>query len=180
MGALYGVDVAFRSATENETLDQKGPPTMIRFARIRTILAGLLVGAAVTLPGLQIAQSIAPQAAHAAGSGVDLTTFVGYWHNVDSGTTNITNMHVYFSTSYNADRVDVWGKCHPTDCYWGTATIVPDGTPTVLATYHFSFATKSLYMWRDGSLLRVYSFTHFTDHSGRKDYSVNNIFAPTT
>ncbi len=153
---------------------------MIRFTRIRAALAGLLLGAAVVLPGLQIAQTIAPQAAHAAGNGVDLTTFVGYWRNADAHTSDITAMHVYFSMSYNADRVDVWGKCHPTDCYWGTATIVPDGSPTVLATYHQSFATKSVYMWRDGSLLRVYAYVHFTDNSGRKDYSTKDIFIPTT
>ena len=111
---------------------------------------------------------------HAAGT--NLAAYVGYWRNADPATRSITNLHVYYASPYHADRVDAWGKCHPTDCYWGTATIIPDGTPTARATYRFSFATKSVYMWRDGSLLRTYTYTHFTDHSGRADYSTNDIF----
>lgn len=33
-------------------------------------------------------------------------------------------------------------------------------------------------LWRDGSLLRAYTYTHFTDKSGRADYGTHDIFQP--
>lgn len=150
---------------------------MIRIAPIRSTLAALVLGTALALPGLQLAQQVAPQAAHAAASSrADLLTFVGSWRNVNTSTAGITRIQIFFYGPTGIDLVDVYGKCHPTDCYWGRAAIISDGSPTVSATYHFSFATKYVYMWRDGSLLRVYSYTHFTDGSGRKDYSAHDIF----
>ena len=140
---------------------------MIRIAPIRSTLAALVLGTALAAPGLQLAQ-----AAHAAP---DYASFLGAWSNVNTATAGITRLTVV-AYSPSIDQVNVYGKCHPTDCAWGRATLISDGILTLSATYHFSFATKYIYMWRDGSLLRVYSYTHFIDGSGRKDYSGHDIF----
>jgi hypothetical protein len=139
---------------------------MIRPSRIRTLLISLVLGIAFVLPGLHLTP------AHAA---TNYASFLGAWHNVNSSTTGITRMNI-IAYSPTIDQVDMYGKCHPTDCAWGRATFISDGSPTLRATYYFSFAIKTLYVWRDGSFLRVYSYTHFTDNSGRKDYSSNDIF----
>jgi hypothetical protein len=155
-----------------DTSEEKGRPTMIRIARTRSALAALLLGGALAASGLQLAQDVAPQAAHAA---TKYSSFLGAWRNVDSNTTDITRMNI-IAYSPTIDQVDVYGRCHPTDCAWGRATLISDGSPTMSATYHFSFATKTVYVWRDGSFLRAYTYTHFIDNSGRKDYSTRDIF----
>jgi hypothetical protein len=139
---------------------------MIRPSRIRTLLISLVLGLAFILPGLNLTP------AHAA---TDYASFVGAWHNVNSGTEGITRLNI-IAYRPTIDQVYVYGKCYPTDCAWGRATFISDGSPTLSATYYFSFATKSIWVWRDGSFLRVYSYTHFIDNSGRKDYTSEDIF----
>lgn len=55
--------------------------------------------------------------------------YLGTWQNVDAGTGGVTAVEV--TQSGAAYSVHLWGKCHPTDCDWGT----------VPATAHFGAVT---------------------------------------
>jgi hypothetical protein len=113
----------------------------------------------------------------------------GTWVNVDSATRSVTRAEVRFAcndtnTSHEVNRLHLWGKCHPTDCDWGTipfTTVNYDGKVWVRADYHPGFATKSVwattYEFSGKTSLRVYVWTHFTDGSGRADYASDEWFA---
>lgn len=95
---------------------------MIRIARSRTALAALLLGAAIALP---LTQGAAPQAAHAAsGPTPAQASVLGYWHNADPNTRDITVIRVYYDAFWHRDRIDTWAKCFPEDCYWGTQDVL--------------------------------------------------------
>ena len=47
-----------------------------------------------------------------------LSQFAGDWTNVDSNTGGITTLSI--GISGGSANVHAWGKCHPTDCDWGT------------------------------------------------------------
>jgi len=75
--------------------------------------------------------------------------------------------------------IQVFGACSPKDCDWGTRQLKAysyfGGSATLMkATYKPSFATKTLdielHNDNQGKRLIIYSYTHFTDASGRKDY----------
>jgi hypothetical protein len=145
---------------------------MIRVSAIRNTLAALLLGASIGAPALPLLQG-SMQAAHAAANTVNLASFVGTWSNVNPNTPSIVALRVNryvspsdFNVSYN---LGTWGACHPTACAWGTANLVA-GTSYATALYRFSFAIKTVRVWRDGTFLRTLTHTHFTDNSGRHDY----------
>ena len=73
----------------------------------------------------------------------------------------------------------MWGACSPTPCDWGTAPLprVWDLPGGYSAIYKFSFATKTVTVLLPAwSTLATTTFTHFTDHSGRTDYTANDSF----
>jgi hypothetical protein len=53
--------------------------------RIRTALTALVLGTALALPGLQLAQSVAPQAAHASSARLVGPVLAGSWLNLTPG-----------------------------------------------------------------------------------------------
>ena len=57
----------------------------------------------------------------------------GMWKNVDPQTRGLTTLDI----KVDGDKVTVhaWGKCHPTDCDWGTvdATAYAQGRSTMRA-----------------------------------------------
>lgn len=58
---------------------------MNRPSRSRTLLAALLLGSAVSLPGLQLAQAVAPQVTHAAPASQAGPILAGIWANDAKG-----------------------------------------------------------------------------------------------
>jgi cathepsin K len=48
----------------------------------------------------------------------------GTWNNVDPNTGSLTRVIV----TTNSTQVHCYGKCTPTDCDWGTAPLIPNGT----------------------------------------------------
>jgi hypothetical protein len=73
--------------------------------------------------------------------------------------------------------IQVFGACHPTSCDWGWADANFNTSTRVLtAGYDHGFATRRLsariitFGPRAGQL-RLFWSTHFTDGSGRADYS---------
>lgn len=115
----------------------------------------------------------------------------GTWKNINAATNSITRVNVGFGCgdvvlcdtnghctggqSYFTLRP--FGKCHPTDCDWGTrtATAMADGWQK--ATWNYSWATKSVwvktYTYYGRQYLRVWSYTDFTPADGRTDYSTD-------
>jgi hypothetical protein len=73
----------------------------------------------------------------------------------------------------------MWGKCHPTDCDWGIETTdisdASDGTLNLVWDPGFAIRTQDLILLLDGRL-KVITFTHFTDNSGRLDYESTGYF----
>lgn len=118
----------------------------------------------------------------------------GSWRNINPNTRSITRVTVtqgcgdqvlcdtdgHCSTSGGGYGVRVWGKCHPTDCDWGSRSAVSRGNGWILATYRRSYATS--YVWlkvykRGGTnQLRVNVRTDFTAADGRTDYTTDEWF----
>jgi hypothetical protein len=72
------------------------------FARARSTLYTLMLGAAIALPGLQAAHLAGPPVARA--SSVRLPALEGYWRNLDLQTRNITRLHIYYSARDGGER----------------------------------------------------------------------------
>jgi hypothetical protein len=103
--------------------------------------------------------------------------FVGGWKNQDLSTGGLTRIEV----DVVGDDIEIqeWGKCHPSDCYWGSVSTPVSGADdnSLSLTWSFSFATvqQTLTVLSDGRL-QVRSNTHFTDSSGRADHSSLEYF----
>jgi hypothetical protein len=114
----------------------------------------------------------------------------GRWINTDAATRSIPRIELRFICQdqvINGELyppgppwyVHVWGKCHPTNCDWGEVGATRTGAGHVYAFYDQGFAKRYVYAkmsaYRPGQLW-VYTWTHFTDGSGRADYATNNWF----
>jgi hypothetical protein len=125
----------------------------------------------------------------------------GTWRNNDTATNNITwvvfrlecrdasrtvcNGNICTTTSAVEPHyfVKVWGKCHPTDCYWGEAEAFPQtggNEGWYLAHYNQGFAHRWVWVrtypqWP--GWLRVYIWNDFVD-PGRADYVIDEWFRP--
>jgi hypothetical protein len=105
--------------------------------------------------------------------------FVGTWVNVDSNTRGITRF-VVTAPQPNTLKVQAFGKCHPTDCAFGSTQLITYGNNVqdpdhkeATAVYHQSFANDFLTFALGGSnknQISLQSFTQFTDNSGRQNY----------
>lgn len=148
---------------------------MIRFVQLRIALAALLLGSALALP---LTQSMATRAARAASGPTPVQAgILGYWHNADLHTRDVTLIHVHYDPFWHEDFVDTWAKCFPEVCYWGTERITWVGADAE-ANYNldlFSSNQHSLLLRRVGSHLdafdafvpfwgdpRPVNITHFT------------------
>jgi hypothetical protein len=103
------------------------------------------------------------------------TTLVGTWTNVDKTTRGLVKL-IISATGANLS-VHGFGACHPTPCDWGASAGIPyaenvNATPAIgfSAFYKFAFKETILVGHLDAGLLRVETFDHFTDGSGRSDY----------
>lgn len=115
----------------------------------------------------------------------------GNWVNVDSDTRSLTRIELEFVCQdqiINGEPyppgppwwVQVYGKCHPSDCDWGRVEAKRLGTDHIYAFYDQGFARRHVWarmsQYRPGQLW-VYTYTDFTDPS-RPDYAVHNWFRP--
>jgi hypothetical protein len=103
--------------------------------------------------------------------------FYGFWVNEDTDTQSITKVDI--DKVGDIILVHIWGKCHPTDCDWGIETTdisdASDGTLNLVWDQGFSIKTQELILLSDGRL-KVITFCHFTDNSGRPDYESIEYF----
>jgi len=113
-----------------------------------------------------------------------LVQFAGDWINVDPNTGGITALSIgVASTSVD---VHAWGKCHPTDCDWGTVpafAFAPDASSelasqaqALMAIYDSGFSEATVFVKPEGDGLFVQSFTRFKDNSGRSNYESSDKF----
>lgn len=113
-----------------------------------------------------------------------LAQFAGDWNNVDPNTGGITKLSIAISGA--SANVHAWGKCHPTDCDWGSVNafaFAPDVSSdpvsqaqALMATFVTSFSETTLFINAQGSQLIVQSYTRFIDNSGRSNYGSSDVF----
>ena len=103
--------------------------------------------------------------------------FTGTWSNVDDDTKTLTTLRI--RSANGRTEVEAWGKCVPSDCYWGTAKSVVissrlDGNSdpmarTVLAVFATRFSEDSLIIRRIAEKhLRIDRSRRYIDLSRRR------------
>lgn len=115
--------------------------------------------------------------------------FEGNWENVDSNTSGVTKLNIKTLNLFGTNIVTLraFGKCHPTDCDWGTvvATAYAPNVSSNLettaraltASYNPGFATKLVVVRPlSGDRLQADIYTRFTDGSGRTNYNATYFF----
>ena len=98
-----------------------------------------------------------------------LSPFSGTWVNDDPNTGGITRILIAASGSDLA--VHPYGKCHPTDCDWGTRTVPRAGSAIYV---HFAFAgglTHDLDLRLEGTALARLSVTDANSYGSRFSYT---------
>jgi len=101
--------------------------------------------------------------------------FVGNWMNIDPNTGGwIRAVITQYGESYS---VHIWGACTPNPCDGGSAPLVVDGPTAAHAFFNHGFATLNMtFLLLSQGELQITTFTHFTDNSGRTDYTRIDTF----
>ncbi|MBI5877341.1 MAG: hypothetical protein HZB53_06805 [Chloroflexi bacterium] len=104
-----------------------------------------------------------------------LKTFLGIWHNIDDNTRSWTKVEI--TSEGDQFIAHFWGRCHPTDCDAGISMVTYKGSP-VLMFKNDGFATRNqtLGFVKATNILQVTTITHFTDNSGRTDFTSVDFF----
>jgi len=120
----------------------------------------------------------------ATGGLASMAQFEGSWTNVDTNTGGITKLDIAVLGA-NA-KVQGWGKCHPTDCDWGTvkadafasgvSSDILSGADTLIAVFDAGFSETTLVIRPAGNGLKVDSYDRFKDNSGRSNYLATYTF----
>ena len=106
-------------------------------------------------------------------TGPTIASFVGVWQNVDSHTRGWIRIEI--TAQGNTLVAHFFGACVPTPCDAGSASAPFEGNPVHLYAVE-SFATRDFTLSLAGDTLYVTTFTHFTDNSGRSDYTAQDDF----
>ena len=142
--------------------------------------------------GVLSAANAVPAAALCAAPGP--TSIAGDWHNINSDTRDITRIVVDTCASRTVDNGDgtssttfdgssvirMFGKCHPSDCDWGTKYLT-SSSGWQRATYDFGF--KKAYVRiktvqiSGHTYLRAIVFNDYTAADGRTDRTSSNLFS---
>jgi len=114
-----------------------------------------------------------------------VSDFAGNWTNIDRNTRGITKISISDVGRYI--RIQVWGKCRPQDCDWGTTTgyLYTDKVTTPLkkfaraisAIYIKSYANSIITLEKSANgRIRATVYTRFTDNSRRNNYTSSYLF----
>lgn len=106
-------------------------------------------------------------------TGSAITNYVGTWQNSDPNTRDWVSVDI--TAQGNTLTAHFYGACTPTPCDAGSTSATYQGSPVYLHMVE-SFATRDFTLTLSGSILHVTTFTHFTDNSGRSDYTVQDDF----
>lgn len=112
------------------------------------------------------------------GPAPELATLEGTWANENATTRGITQVTI--RVRGEVVLIEVWGSCHPVDCYWGTEVADTQNwrenrALRVVWDQGFAINTQTLTLVSDARL-RVSTFTHFLDDSGRADFELTEFF----
>jgi len=112
----------------------------------------------------------------------DDLNFVGDWRNVDTSTRDLTRINIFpVNQTFVQVRGRAFGRCHPSNCDWGTedAHGGPDDR-TLIVRYPAKaqngtvFAQRKLTLTFDGASpptrINYLLNTHYVDFSGRPDW----------
>ncbi|NYT02808.1 MAG: hypothetical protein GKC10_08665 [Methanosarcinales archaeon] len=107
-----------------------------------------------------------------------MSQFAGKWTNVDPNTGGITTLDI--TVSGTSAQVHAWGKCHPSDCDWGSVNAYAFGpdvssnlvnsAQALLAVFNAGHSQTTLVIQTAGNRLKVIALDRFTDNSGRTNY----------
>jgi hypothetical protein len=113
-----------------------------------------------------------------------LSQFAGTWTNIDANTRGIPTLDI--SVSGSSATVHSWGACTPTPCDWGTVdayAFAPDvssdissNAQALMAVFDSGFSVTTMIITPSGQRLKVDTYTHFADSSGRSDYVSHYTF----
>ena len=120
----------------------------------------------------------------ATGGLAGIDQFAGSWTNVDPNTSGITKLDI--TVMGTSAQVQGWGRCHPTDCDWGTvqaqafasgvSSDILSGADTLIAVFDAGFSETTLVIKPAGNRLNVDSYDRFKDNSGRSNYLASYTF----
>jgi hypothetical protein len=93
---------------------------------------------------------------------------VGKWVNVDSSTRDITKLAISIVDKMLV--VEMWGKCHPRDCFWGSmpCEVPPKTANEVNVVWVSSFKNEFQTIRVADEKLTLQGWTVRTDGSGRE------------
>jgi len=102
----------------------------------------------------------------------------GVWANENERTSGITRVEI--RSRWPGIEVKMWGRCHPTDCDWGSPysndrSGVASGQMSLVWRPGFALKNQELKLLPDGRL-EIVTHTHFTDNSRRRDYDSKDYF----
>jgi hypothetical protein len=112
------------------------------------------------------------------------TEWSGTWVNQNPNTSGITKFVVVPDGAHKF-KVRVFGKCHPTDCDWGTTEMITykrqDGYYFYgTANYAQGFKNTVLTFTLAEGPVVLESFNRFLDNSGRQNYYTRDQFSHVT
>lgn len=108
----------------------------------------------------------------------EYSQFIGDWKNSDIFTGGIVKAVVRGDSK--GPIIHLFGSCQPTYCDWGEIN-TNYSTGEIHGRYIFGFATNDVVLsLTPDNRLKIVDFTHFTDESGRKDYTSTNYFVKET
>lgn len=109
----------------------------------------------------------------------------GSWRNINTAANTITRVNVWricndtgpSTPDPNPYGVEIWGKCSPTDCYWGITPARRDPVSGwIRGTLNQGFAVRHIWVKASSAtLMRVYIWTDFVDPA-RTDYAMDEYF----
>jgi hypothetical protein len=175
-----------------------------------SVMAAIPAAGAVAAPAKKTSHRLAPPKVHppkkpkrsarlkhrapTARASLCSAPLVGDWHNINASTNAMTRAVVSFTCSDvilcdsngNCSGGDsyystqMFGKCSPTDCYWGRVRAYPQYDGWIRATYNFGFKTSQVwlksYSYYGLTYLRVWVYNDFTPSDGRTDYTTDEWF----
>lgn len=106
----------------------------------------------------------------------NINKFAGKWKNVDPNTRGLTTLNI--EVKGTRVRIQAFGKCHPTDCAWGSAagTVYAPSVESsmveaaqALSTIYITSFSQVILIIRpaENDQIEVEKLTKFTDESGR-------------
>ena len=102
---------------------------------------------------------------------------LGKWVNEDPNTRGVTRLAV--SSVDSCFVLEMWGKCHPFDCYWGKviARVAEDQPGRLEATWNATFMDEfQILELRENGRLGLAGRRFYTDHSKRSEYEYTAYF----